>query len=348
MFPYAVFIGGIIVITVLLGILALFLGIVKPNTQQASRSTVNPAAPATRIVAISNWHKVPREMVSTIKGSGVIRTRNKISTDGGKTWQKADNSQSKQELRIASHPSGSTLIVNQQSVASAPNAGSIDEPYLTQDPLTGKYRMTYTVDHRQLWYVESVDRDRWTKPTVLASSTTFLQNAPSITPLLYRQNRKELCTNGGKVITAFDNNALDDSEPAVVSVGDLVIVVYAVSGRGLYRVRSIDNGQSWSPAHLILADSRAARPQLAADEDNGNLFHLVYLSVNAEEDKVDVYYTISRDKGLSFSPIALNVLENLPVDITALPKVGFAQVNRGQLGIAWPTDQFMLLDKRTE
>lgn len=273
-----------LLVLVTLGLLVLlFYMLVQRQGTNSTTTTTSTPSTSVKMQFKSKWHVNNRV-------NSAAKAKIEVSA-GGNVQVSGDNR---------------TITVDGKVAAFHPE-GQIDDPILASSP-GGKTILTYTVGHQKLYHTVRGADGQWTAPYLVISLPGGVQNA-SAYPIMYRDNHGKLFSTASSAIqpiTTLEPSPLDDSEPSVLplpSLPGVVLVVYAVKDRGLYRIRSVDAGKTWSAAHLIVADALACRPKLFATKQGIQLVYLSFLDGN----KSEVYSTISTDNGISFSPVAQQV-----------------------------------------
>ena len=125
-------------------------------------------------------------------------------------------------------------------------------------------------------------------------------------------------------------------DPTIAAQGDTLFVAYAIpynEARGIYLLRSMDGGQSWSAPRTVFAAAAAAwegvaQPRLALTRDGG--LHLLWTRVSlpalSSATPTALYYARSDDGGDTFSPP--EQVSDAPPIWYALPVGGEEQVHR--------------------
>lgn len=267
--------------------------------------SIVPLAAITVLIVLGLLVVLYYAFVSRTKSAEEAKLVPPAPTIASTTWRAKFKAQERDPFQIKLSGDHKTVHVNGQAAVFHAE-GQVDSPVVAKHK--DKYILTYTVGGRALYCsIRDPASLKWSPPTCVTVAPQ-IQTA-SAYPLIYKTGLGKLfSTYSPEPIASFEPSPFDSSEPTTLVLSrseGIVLMVYASKDRGLYRIRSIDAGKSWSAVHLIVADASACRPKLFETKQG---IQLVYLSLLSDDKaKAELYLTNSIDNGLTFSPIAQKI-----------------------------------------
>lgn len=319
--------AGIIVLLVLGALWLFFVFFVKPETDNVPDDDDTELQIKAKTSSSSSACKIQQTITTTTaKGGGGTLEQQKERTVGVKTMH--DGQGLLLDGKLVLH--GKEKMTD--PIISSKGAGSV---------------VTTFVQDNNLWIIEGGGGGGGEPMPLLnrvVGDDVVLMNGGSAHPVLYRlggpiKNEIHALMHGRDHVLFHGQNSFqkwDQSEPAAWTSADgqLMVVVFAIRDRGLYRTRSVDGGKTWSATQLVVVEPHAFRPHLiGGDPLEPSVIHLLYFLPTCPTSpkpiktlqapsrvpkkvavKYDVYYTSSGNAGIHFSPMAVQVASDLSYD----------------------------------